>query len=638
MEYFPIRSFRPFENKTESTDQDRTVLRLCDGFLPVPIGALSSGPRFAPMWGVTDLQATCLSVLQGADTTKAHFVKITRGNHVLLVVWSLAINQALAIFHVTAGTLTEFDFSASSGTAAASPANATYRDKDGSARWFASRIGARWYFGNGVDDNLQWKDAALSKLGPAVALNSSDDIYNPSRVKIPPCTTFVMNGTRSVFAAGNASNPLRVWITNPPTSDFPFNEGIYSLTKSYIDVTYSEATRITALSAFQNYITAHTDAKPVNLFDVDGTNDGWKCVQASGAANASAPTPACVRDTNGMASFYLGADGEVYKDEAVRVGPNDKRPSRDQDIATAQQSGAWSRDMTKPVARAHTVYDRKTAMFWMFAELSSFPGHMGLWAFYERSRSVAGPIRYPNAVCSTVLGGVPDATVVAVVTPANELLFANLSTVGETEEFLAEASSSVLGSDYAEVASAPTVTPGMSFVAMSADRQTIAEILPGGDFYANLIEDSDGMNLLNSRGVLLRSAPPSSIKTAMATPWSPFVPGGSQTFATYYKDAYVARFETAYLDLGTAQLRKNFLELRTVWQKKSRAYIGLYAETEDGRSAGKWRGLVFGKEEHRVPLNLFGCRIRVRCVAVVFNGSPALLREITIGFLPAGTT
>lgn len=610
MELFPIRSFRPVEAREDNADQDRTVLRLCEGFLTVPNGALCSGPNWQPIWGITDLPALITTVLSAANATKTHFVGFARGNHVWLIAWSKVSNTALGMFYVTTGTPADVDFASTSGVTIITPANAVYRDKDGALPWFASQIGDRVYFGNGTDDNLQWKDGALVALGPA---GPPASIYDMSRVKMPACKSFVMAGNRSIFGAGNNASPKRVWITHPPSAAYPFHEGIYALETSFIDVGYSEATKVTALSAWQNYVTAHTDRKPVNLFDIDGASDGFKCVQAPGAANASAPAPSCVRDTNGQSSFYLGADGEVYKDEAIRVGPNDKRPARDQDIATTLGAGEWNREMKRPVVigKAHTVYDRRTALYWMFAELSTHAGRFGLWAYNERSRTVSGPLRYPNALVSAAVAANADpGAIVGVVTAAGDFLYANLAGIGETEEFMQEPPAAALGAAYAQGGAAPTPTGGLSYVGMTVSDTAPAfvEMFAGG------------------------------VRATLASVWSPVTSGGADALTRFWNNAYLARFETGYLDFGDAAVKKNYLELRMTLQRHSRAYVGLYAETEDGRRHGRWKGLVFPGEGVKAPLNLSGRRIRLRVIAVCFNAAPMLIRDLAIGWEPQGTT
>jgi hypothetical protein len=406
MEYFSIRSFRPIETKVDNPDQDRTVLRLCEGLLAVPTGALCSGPQWKPLFGLTDIGAQIETLLEEADDTKSHIVQLQHGSHVFLIVWSMPLGQAIGLFHV-AGEPSEIDLDDDENVSLTAPDNAIYRDKNDVAAWYASRIGSRWWLGNGQDDNLQWHEEELTVLGPD---STPDSLYDPSRVRIPPCTSFVMSVTKSIFAAGNAANPMRVWITHPPTVKFPFNEGVYSLDTSFVDLIGTGATRITALSAFQNYVTAHTDAKPVNMFDVDGDQAGWKCSQAPGVANASAPNPACTGDSDGIASFYFGADGEVYKDEAIRTGPYGKSPARQQDIATTRASGVWNREMLRPipVRKSHVAYDRDNELFWMWAPLL-VDGRMALWCFNEDNRSVTGPLRYPAAVASTVMRGMQPA-------------------------------------------------------------------------------------------------------------------------------------------------------------------------------------------------------------------------------------
>src|SRR5688572_10806549 len=102
MEIHPIRGFRPFETKTENSDQDRTVLRLLDGLLALPIGALSSGPEWKSLWGMTDLPTLAAAALVSANMTKAHFITVRRGNNVFIVVWSLSLSKPLGCFYVTA--------------------------------------------------------------------------------------------------------------------------------------------------------------------------------------------------------------------------------------------------------------------------------------------------------------------------------------------------------------------------------------------------------------------------------------------------------------------------------------------------------------------------------------------------------
>lgn len=403
MEYFTIKNFRPVEAKEDSTDQDRTVLRLCEGIVPVPQGALSSGPEWQLLWGIDDLAARATALLAGADVEKAHFLKLYRLDRTFVIVWSLLYNRALGFFEVQSAP-GESDLDSTTGVTLAAPSDPQWRDKDPGAVWYASPTADRWILGNGIDDNLQWRLGSLTVFGPATL---PADQYDLGRHRIPPCTCFRLNSNGNLFAAGNVTNPLRVWITEQPNAPFPFFTGVVSLLTSVIDIRPNGgSTRITALSTFQNYITVHTDRSPVNVYGANSTSDGWKCEQAASAANASAINPACVGDTRGDMSFYLGSDLEVYQDQAIRSGPPDKRGARDQEIVTAQGADIWNREMQRSLATYgySCLYDRETRLFWIFAR-SVFAGRTMLWLYNERTRACAGPIHYPDAVASTILVG-----------------------------------------------------------------------------------------------------------------------------------------------------------------------------------------------------------------------------------------
>ncbi|HEX2100866.1 MAG TPA: hypothetical protein VHF69_09390, partial [Candidatus Synoicihabitans sp.] len=311
--------------------------------------------------------------------------------------------RPLGFFEVVADPA-ESDLDTTEDVSLTAPAGAVWRDKDPTALWYASQIGDRWILGNGIDANLVFKNGALSLWGPQ---SEPVYVYDRARVAFPPCTCFRLHVNRSIFATGNVSQPMRVWISDPPNSQFTLFEGIYSLQTSFVDVhAMKGATRITALSVYQQYVTVHTDRAPVNLYGVDSVSDGFKCNQSASAANASAMNPACVGDVEGDASYYFGRDLELYFDQAVRSGPYEKRGARDQEIATTQGAEFWNRDMARDVGEYgyHTLYDRQTRLMWIFAR-SIFNARTMCWVFNERTRTCCGPLHYPDAIVSTALAG-----------------------------------------------------------------------------------------------------------------------------------------------------------------------------------------------------------------------------------------
>lgn len=604
MEYFSIPNFRPIETKEDATDQDRGALRICEGLAPYPQGALCAGPEWKSLWGLSSLGGDIETALTGANAAKAHFVTVAKNGHTFLVCWSLQASRALGFFYLS-GSDSNQDLDATGSVTITATNDAVYRDKDPTAQWYASPIADRILFGNGVDSNLVWYSSALAVFGPSTP---PADVNKRGKIRIPACTTFRQHVNRSIFAAGNAASPMRVWITDAPNQGEPFIDGVYSLATSFIAVhPHGGATAIKALSVFQQYVTVHTDQAPINLYGVDNTSDGWKCQQSASAANSSAINPDCVGDVNGDADFYLGRDLEVYFDQAIRSGPFNKHTARSQEIATVQGAGVWNKNAARPLEAYgyHTAYDRQSRLFWMFMP-NEHDLRPSLYVFNERTRSVAGPWRYPDAVVSTVLKAL-GASTVAVITEAGECLYSRLDEIGELQPEDMEAAGTALGSGYAIAGAEPTPTSGIPFVAMTANNASILETASG---------ETVGLDSM----------------------WGPIatLDPTDYTLTQYFNNAYIARFEFPWQDLGNPKTFKNFLEVQLTIERDSRAYVGIYAETDSGRTGGRWKGIVHGKDTVRIPLNLFGHKLRVRVVAVCFNSGRFLIRDVQLGFAVGG--
>lgn len=608
MDYFPILSFRPIETKESANDQDRTVLRICEGLVPYPEGALCAGPCWKSLWAMSTLGASIETALAGANTSKAHFVTVAKSGVIFLVVWSLQEHRALGGVCVVGATAPDLD--SAGGVTITAPTGVVYRDKDPSALWFPSPVAGRIILGNGKDTNLVWHNGALRFFGP---VSEPEDVNVRSRARIPPCTVFRQHVNLSLFAAGNATNcPLRVWITEAPNRSEGFMEGVYSLETSYIDVhPHGDAARITSLSVFQQYVTVHTDKKPVNLFGVDTRGNGWKCDQQASAANASAINPLCAGDAFGDAAFYLGSDLEVYLDQAIRSGPFEKKSARAQDIATEQGSGLWNKSAKNHPLHPygyHTFYDRKTRLFWIWLP-NKFDARPALFVYNERTRTVAGPWRYPAAVVSMPIPG-PAGTKLAVITGAGEFFYADLAAIGEQQPEELEAAKAALGAGYAHQSGVYAGTAGIPRV--------VVDTTGAYPKFAEDLNGAPGVGLTDpfgEMGVL-------SVASIMSS--------------LVLKDAYIARFEFPWQDMGGPTTFKNFLEVRLGIERNCRAYVGVFCETDAGRKGGKWKGLIYPKDTVRIPLNLFGLKIRVRVIAVVFNSGRFLVREAQIGYATGG--
>jgi hypothetical protein len=604
MRTFPIPNFRATETKSDASNQDRTVLRRAEGVVAVALGALSPGPNWQTMWGLDDLGDQVETALAGADDTKAHFVLLARGNHRALVVWSLSAHRALGFFHV-AGDPADADFDSSSGVSITATNSATYRDKHATARWYVSTLGSRLVLGNGTDANLTWSGGALALFTVPTATNVND----PYRETFPPCKQWVIGPDRFVYAAGNATNPMRVYVARPPTTSYDDVVGIQSVDTSKIDILLSGATAIRALSVWQAYVSVHLDNnKVVNLYSPDQDTQGQRARQGASAANGSALNPDCAGDPIGHGPYYLGGDGELYKDDATRAGPYNKLVARDVDLATAEASSDWNDAMAMPVDATYAtlLFDRRTALAWMFVRTSVPAGRAGLWCYAGRGDSVSGPFRYPDAVVASLARGFSDRTVAFVVTAAGELLYSVLSDVAALEAKDIDPPGTSLGVAYEESATPPMADAGVPYVGMNAAGTAFAMVLDG-------------------------------TRIELASPWADeWTETSALTLTRYFNNAHLGIVELGYIDLGISDRLKQFLATILEWSPRARACVGVFIETERGKRSGKWYGSVFSRETITIPHGISGERVRIRMLILWFNDARAELRKASVGYEVVG--
>jgi hypothetical protein len=599
MKTFPIPNFRPVETKSDASNQDRTVLRRAEGVVAVSLGALSPGPRWRTMWGMSDLGTQIATALSGANVAKAHFVIVARGNHRLLVVWSLALSEALGVFHVV-GDAADPDFASATNVTITATNSAVFRDKDPSAPWYMSALGSRLILGNGIDANLTWMSGALALFEAPTATNVND----PYRVTFPPCTQWVIGPNRFVYAAGNASAPLRIYEARPPTTSYDDVVGIQSADTSKIDVLLSGATAIRAISVWQSYVSVHlNNNKVVNLYSPGQDNQGQRARQGASAANGSALNPGCVGDPVEHGPYYFGGDGELYKDEATRAGPYNKHVDRDVDLATAEASSDWNSAMAMPVAARYAtlLFDARSNIAWIFTRTSVPSSKAGLWCYAGRADAVTGPFRYPDAVAATLARGFTDRTVGLVVTSAGALLYSQLSDVASLKAVDIDPPGTALGAGYAELTSAPTPDAGVPYVAMNAAGTAFAQVLG-----ATRIE----------------------LASAWANDWTETT---ALTLTRFFNNAHLGIVEFGYLDLGTADRIKQFLATILEWSPRARAAVGVFIETERGVRSGKWYGSTFSRETITIPHGISGERVRIRLLIMWFNDQRAELRKLSVG-------
>lgn len=592
---FHIRKLTGVETKFDPEDQDRGTLRKAEGVVPAPAGALSSGPVWGSAWGYSSsFNTTAALALLGTGSFVGFFTLTDGFGNKLLIAWDNRDAAFRGIWWVGIGTAAP-NFGGGGGLATvAAPATTPYRGKTPGLWWYGSWCGDRLILGNGTDVNLVWKNGALEEMGPSA---TPSDPYDPAQARIPPCKTFVLDRRGVLFAAGNVTYPLRIYATEPPQANYPFNEGLKNADRSWRAVTTMQGTEITALSWLGGYVLAHLNRGGcVVVTNLDGSPDGWKFSQAPAALSAGALNPNCVRDAK-VSPLYFGTDLEIYR---ARVkGGYDATEWRERDLATDRSSGDWNALMLVPQSLLGTdgpfvIYDEKNGRLWVWAALR-LTSKKALYCYDERSFAVTGPIRYPDLICATHN---PDPNAVGCVTVGisrgNSLVFADLGAVGEPA---LPTYADAIGADYAILGTVPTVTVGIPYVGVSADGTQFKQVLDG--------------QVLN-----------------LATAWSDWAIGDVTT-TRFFKNASIGIIEIRDEDFGSPDAFKEFLQARLQWLRNTRAYVAVFAESE-GRRSGKWRGTMYPKEEMIAGLTLSGRRLTIRIVIVLFNDKPCMLHGLSV--------
>ncbi len=444
MKQFPIKALRGIETKVDGTDQDRGSLRQAEGIVIAPQDAISTAPKWGVAWGFSGLVASMATALTGATAGLVDFVTIAdaAGNKLLLA-WDLSTTSARGLWVVASGTSAPDFASTSAGTITAT--NSTpYRDKTAALPWYGTWIGQRLFLGNGTDLNNVWASGALAQLGPS---SLPTDLSDPSKYRFPPCKAFAMGPNGVIYAGGNATYPLRLYASDPPTVPYPTISGLLTNDRSFTDLNrYApQGSAITALTPTATGCLVHlSNGGVINIYGKERSTDGNLTIQGPLANVNGAANQASVATNGFTGSTYLGADLELYTATAQR-GEYDVKEPRDEQILTWKASGQWNRQTyrgTNAAVQPYVLEDVLNGRVWLgtVMTLGTAPG---LYVFARKGASITGPMRYPRLSCvapllrqdlsgaaSPVANGSPFVTVG--VSTAGVLMYADLGLVGET--------------------------------------------------------------------------------------------------------------------------------------------------------------------------------------------------------------
>ncbi len=583
MRYYRIPRFTGIE--AHRTDVDRGVLRICEGAVPAPVGSLRSGPVWTALGGDEPGSHTEGKIYTFKDNTNGNGIQMVSNG---TFITGVHINPNQSKVPPVLGSLTADDATDDlTGTPYMSDVgNNTVFVGTGSGTVPSGSPGIRKIACDGAGNHT------------VSSLSASSGYYKMENEVFPKCNTFVIGMNKAIFAAGDVDNPLRVYVSEPATGEDPLREGVYS--KDYlskIDILCTNASKITALSTYQNYIVVHTDAGVVLIYSTQPATQsipGFRAEQVAGAANSGAINPNVVSGSAMIQPYYLGCDGQIWKDESARRGPDHKPTYSDADQVSWKAKGAWDRLVAADISTAFSAYEPSTGFYTVgmpTQEASSTNARFASYMWHDMSDSLSGPFLLPKLTCLT---HVPDSSKMVAVDQDHKVWTTDFEDMRDGAEF--------------------------SSVSAPSDWDTTSN--PSGT--DEVIVDKDNL-IFNYYGRTLASqmASPAIGTTSIAV----------EDTSTYYKDAYLSIMETAYEDFGSQSNVKQWHEIVLSFRKNSWGNLWVYAQAEDGTISGQYKGSVYGKQKIKTFINLRGRRMKFRIIMVTHKDHPWMITEAGVGYL-----
>lgn len=575
MKHFRIPGFTGIENHRQDTD--RGTLRICEGAVLGAVGSIRSAPQWTEVFPMS-IPQTGSHILIGQDDefNKYAFTSVNG-----------QVNSTKIFTNENPVPSRLGDLIALESKATLTSPSTAYINDVGSRRAIV---------GNGVDQKK-----IIDSTGPLLVEDldaNLKDIYKLESIPFPKCSMFVLGLNKCIYAAGNPDDPLRVYVSEPTNTEDPFKEGIYSTQMSKVDILATNATKITALSTYQNYVVVHTDAGVVLLFSAETqqASTGFRVEQTTAAANSGAISPNCVAGSAIIQPYYLGVDGQVYKDSSARRGPENKPSFSDVEQVTAKAKGLWDKSVDRDIEGSFSAYETFSGVynFYMPAQESEEASGGKFQGFYysDIQNALTGPCLYPRLTSVTSVG---DTSLLLGVSEDNKLMSCDLEQMKESREM-----SPPLNDPW----STPVTTPPS---VMSVSHSPLTESF-------------------NSNGRTYK------------TPMSDSEPGDTlQTDPSYYPNSYLSVIETAYEDLGGPHMVKQLHEIGLTFQGGSFGHVWVYAQGEGSLVKGRARGSILGKEQIKTFVNLRGRRFRIRIYIVTHPDHDWVLTDLSLGFLEGRT-
>ena len=585
-------------------------MTICENAVPYPKGCIRSAPIWNKVYGGYDLSSFSGNIGALQDSNSHRIVVTKNGGAVTGLAWYPNSSTPNKLPSGSALTLTD------SSTAM-------------TGKIFINRVGSEFFFGNGSDANLRWGEDTSFAFEPLAATTT---YYAQAQEVFPACTSFVVGPDKAIYASGDAANPLRVYVSEPATIANPDSgdavQGIYSGILSFTDIIMSEAKEITALSTFRNYVVVHTNAGSALLYRTDRTQagTGYRVEQTASPTVAGAENPNCVSASMGVRPFYLGTDGQIYKDEAARASQDHVTEGRVDEIISWKAVSAWDRHVDKNLTDSFTAYEPSSEFFAAFVPHLSGDTTKGFPSFLYNGETfqLSGPNLYPRFQAVTRVEGTS-----ALLGVDQDLNFwtTDLDQLRETAPYNANVTSPNQQTPKVWLKTGEATTS----MAVATDNN---ELILTNNEEVLLLSESEASDMLDIVYEQEGTADAIGYAGPFAEPveLTPDVTGMEE-----FPSSTLSVIETAYEDFGLPEGNKHFMEVVLKFKTGAMGYMGVYAQTEDGLSAGRWLGSVNLKDTHKLFFDLRGKQLKLRIYIITRVDVTWLLKDVSVGFLLQNT-
>lgn len=361
MRFFRIPSFTGIEAHRD--DADRGSLRVVEGCLPYGPGGLRSGPVWEKVGDVGTKSLNNENHLYAADDGK--------GNNILMVSRFDEVHEV----GVISTENTEIDQFGDSYLVA-DPVDMFSKNQA-----LLAPIGSQLYtFGDGDGE------AVFVGKDRGIEVRPDEKLYSYEWAKFPNCRFFVQGPKKTIYASGNPENPLRVYISEPASKTTPFRDSPYSTEEqvqdtysgelSVVDIIGTNASHITALSSRGDQVVVHTNKGCHLLYapTSDQAETGYRVEQAPATNFSAAVSSQVVAGETGSMSFWLGHDGQIYKDESAARGAEDVKNYADPAQVSWKAKSVWEKELPVDLSKSFAAYDRQSGMYWVYVEADEYQG------------------------------------------------------------------------------------------------------------------------------------------------------------------------------------------------------------------------------------------------------------------------